>query len=94
MAKVGTTSAKPETAAEKAAKEKAKAADFARVASRRMTNALESIERLRALGNRNAYFYTPEQAAKMIKDLEAKVAEVKEAMSGNGAKRNRSLYKV
>lgn len=50
---------------------------FLELANKRMTNALHQIELVGNLSNRSAYEYDRRDAAKMIKVLEAAVADVK-----------------
>jgi hypothetical protein len=50
---------------------------FLELANKRMTNALHQIELVGNLSNRSAYEYDRKDAAKMIKVLEAAVADVK-----------------
>lgn len=60
-----------------------KAERFARLAQRRMTDALQRIGRVRKLSAKSNYEYTPEQAGKILLALLDAVKAVELAFSGN-----------
>lgn len=71
------------TDAEKAAREKAKADNFVKLATARTTKALDAIAKLRSLGASN-YVSTEAQRDAIVKALEAEVMKVAQALAGKG----------
>jgi hypothetical protein len=59
-----------------------KKADFTRLAQRRTTTALKSIQVLGNLANTNNYDYDSRQVDKIVKALEAEVAKLKDRFAG------------
>lgn len=56
-----------------------RAAQFSKVATRRINSAVKAISMLRNLANRNAYHYSDEQAAKILAHLREEVEKVRTA---------------
>jgi uncharacterized protein (UPF0333 family) len=73
-AKVQLTEA--EAAAKKAERAAAKAANFTKLAAKRMTKALQAIELVQRLSNRNSYIYTDDQVNKMTDALDKAVSKL------------------
>lgn len=63
-------------AAEKAAKQKAKAEKFVTLAKKRVSTALAKVSLIGNLSNRSGYHYEPEQIAKIEKALDEAVGGV------------------
>lgn len=65
-----------------------KAADFKRVAQRRLDDALEAMRLVQQCGRRSAYHYTDEQAGLVIGALKAALDDVERAYAPTGAAAN------
>lgn len=61
-----------------------KAANFSRLATRRVTAALDNIRRIGKLSNRGSYCYEPEQVDKMFKAMRAGLDEAEKRFGATG----------
>lgn len=71
-----------------------KAANFARIGSRRVANTLASLRSLRNLGNRASYEYTDAQVEKIMEAIEAEVKSLRDAFSKDGQAKSKGTFQL
>ena len=79
-------------ASPKAAKAETKADKFLRLAKKRVTKALRSIESIGKLGNRNSYEYTPAQISAIENALKLQVKDTVEEFSAKAVAKDRDGF--